>query len=130
MPKRGIKDYSKKTATNYKTTFFPFIWISPRMLHRDYSQLAYEDLSLDLKFVASRYASGSSDAVPHMRDALGVGKSGWRREKERGLACGCSCDTAVAYREKLPYHANPGMDRNTSGSERWSPATSTKADRA
>lgn len=33
MPKRGIKDYSKKTATNYKTstlaiqiaTFFPFI---------------------------------------------------------------------------------------------------------
>lgn len=25
----------------------------------------------------------SSDAIPHMCDALGVGKSGWRREKQR-----------------------------------------------
>ncbi|KAL0131446.1 hypothetical protein PUN28_002762 [Cardiocondyla obscurior] len=25
-----------------------------------------------------------------------------------GESCGRSCDTAVSYREKLPYHANPG----------------------
>lgn len=77
---------------------------------RDYSRLAYEDLSLDLKFVASSCASGvQSDTVSRMCHTLhGLGKRDRGKKREKEESCGCSCDTAVAYREKLPYHANLG----------------------
>lgn len=78
-------------------------------LVRDYSRLAYKDLSLDLKFVASRCASGVQDNTV-LRHTLALARTGDEREKERESeeSCGRSCDIAVSYREKLPYHANPG----------------------
>lgn len=56
------------------------------MLHRDYSQLAYEDLSLDLKFVAFRYASGPVMQSRICATLWGSGKvdeEGKNRERER-----------------------------------------------
>lgn len=80
-------------------------------LVRDYSRLVYEDLSLDLKFVASKCTSGvPSDTVPRMCHTLHA-----PRGKERSHV-----DTRVTLLSRIGknYHIMQIRARaqNTSGS--------------